>query len=100
MTSSKIKQLDLLTIIYKSASGHSDLISGISSSPVFPGRGASRSSAFTRVFDALWVQRRSGIVPDSASVKVPVQQRSIHAALRPGHIRNCCSTLFSRRARR
>jgi hypothetical protein len=52
--------------------------------PVFPGRGAARRSAFTRVFDAQWVHRRSGIVPASETAKVPVQQRTISCCAAPG----------------
>jgi hypothetical protein len=41
-------------------------------------------SAFTRVFDALWVHRRSGIVQYSEFAKIPVQQRIISCCAAPG----------------
>ena len=54
-------------------------------------RGAECKSAFTRVFDALWVHRRSGIAPDSEFLKVPGRQRTISCCAAPGDAKHAFS---------
>ena len=57
--------------------GGDDAATRVIASESFPGRGAARKSATTRVNALLLVHRRSGIVPHSGYVKVPIQRRII-----------------------
>jgi hypothetical protein len=50
----------------------------------FPDAVQRANSAFTRVNALLLVHRRSGIVPYSECVTVPVQQRTIACCAAPG----------------